>query len=128
MPPSARVCYRLRLDPAAHLELELRGTQDNLVLNLGYQVRDFDGDTAAGTLTLTVRDDAPSAGTVVAATVDEDALLGGVLGQTGDSATPIAVTNGILTHNFGADGTATSGAINFAALAGIVNLPRAPSR
>ncbi|WP_289105311.1 DUF5801 repeats-in-toxin domain-containing protein [uncultured Halomonas sp.] len=44
-------------------------TEDDIVLTLGYEVTDGDGDTAKGSLVLTVDDDRP----VIEATVDDDA-------------------------------------------------------
>jgi len=35
------------------------GTEDDIILNLGYEVTDGDGDTANGTLALTIDDDSP---------------------------------------------------------------------
>ncbi|HEX8841714.1 MAG TPA: DUF5801 repeats-in-toxin domain-containing protein, partial [Sphingomicrobium sp.] len=74
---------------------------------LHYQAVDSDGSTStAGTLSITFNDDAPSVtagGTVPTLTVDETNLAG-------DASTSFA---GVFSHNFGADGAASSNSVTY---------------
>ena len=45
------------LKPLMHT---VSGTEDNIILNVGYKVTDGDGDTANGSLTVTINDDTPT--------------------------------------------------------------------
>jgi large repetitive protein len=84
------------------------GTVDSFT----YTMRDAEGDTSTATLTFTFTGDAnlPTAGTT-AASVDDDALGGGIASGTGDLAdgnadgdNNQATFSGILPNNFGLDG------------------------
>ena len=65
-------------------------SEDDIVLTLGYEVTDSDGDSAKGSLVLTVDDDSP----VIAATIDGDE----------DSVTEGTSVQGSWTGGVGADG------------------------
>ena len=83
--------------------------ENDQTFTFGYEVRDSNGDTAQGSLSLTVDDDSPVVVANAPIVFDEDAL-GGNLGGTGDfdPATngPITAT-GTLAHSYGADGAGT---------------------
>src|SRR5690554_2311663 len=64
----AEVIFVAQLDPetgaysvtlTGSLDHDEAGTEDNLLINIGYQVSDADGDVAQGTLTLNIDDDSP---------------------------------------------------------------------
>ena len=106
-------------------------TEDNLPVTIGFQVKDGDGDTATGSLTINVNDDVPvTTGTVVAVTADEGDIFnflsqgnspedGKADGSSSDwSALGLglaATVSGSVaaTVSFGADGAARDGAFSF---------------
>src|SRR5204862_60733 len=81
-------------------------TEENLSIAIGFTVTDGDGDTAAGTLTVQVNDDIPTASATVDAKIldDEDQALGiqgaAVSGDDGSGTS----TSGTLNAASGADG------------------------
>ncbi len=88
---------------------------DTVTDTFALQVEDSDGDVEGDTLTITVVDDVPVAGTTTAATLDDEGLSGGNLGGAGDVAGELTTTSGTLPYNFGADG---SGSVGFSAMDG----------
>ena len=70
---------------------------------------DADGDTATGTVSVTVKDDVPTAGANNTVYLDDETANATNAspnpGGTGDyNGTPPAATTGVLSHNYGADG------------------------
>ncbi|MCA0278190.1 MAG: DUF5801 domain-containing protein [Proteobacteria bacterium] len=70
---------------------------------------DADGDTATGTVSVTVKDDVPTAGANATVYLDDETANATNAspnpGGTGDyEGTPPAATTGVLSHNYGADG------------------------
>src|SRR3546814_12008366 len=55
--------------------------ENNQEFTFGYQVTDGDGDTATGSLNVSVDDDTPIAGPSTLSTVDEGGLAGGQIGR-----------------------------------------------
>ena len=51
--------------------------ENNVVFTLNYSVTDADGDTANGSLTVSVDDDTPTVSDNLAVQLDDDALMGG---------------------------------------------------
>ncbi len=72
---------------------------------------DGDGDVAKATssnaLSLSFKDDGPSAGTIITVQLDDDALQGGLAGGVGDDADSVNAT-GILPHSYGTDGAGST--------------------
>ena len=85
--------------------------ENDQAFTFSYEVRDSNGDTAQGSLSLTVDDDSPVVAANAPIVFDEDALPFGNLGGIGDlnPATngPITAT-GTLAHSYGADGAGTT--------------------
>lgn len=85
------------------------GNENDQVFTFRYRVTDSNGDTADGSLKLTVNDDSPVTTKNESVTFDEDAL-GGNLGGVGDyhegDNGPITAT-GTLSHSYGSDGAGT---------------------
>lgn len=85
------------------------GNENDQVFTFRYRVTDSNGDTADGSLKLTVNDDSPVTAKNESVTFDEDAL-GGNLGGVGDyhesDNGPITAT-GTLSHSYGSDGAGT---------------------
>jgi large repetitive protein len=99
----------------------------NTTDSFAYTIRDADGDTSTGTLRFTFDGDvnAPTAGTT-SASVDDDALSGGIAGGTGDL--PDANTDGdnnqatfsgTLPNTFGVDGP---GVVTLASMNGLTGI------
>jgi T1SS-143 domain-containing protein len=63
------------LAPLDHPLADQSGAADPLDLELGYTVTDADGDTATGSFTVTVRDDAPTVQPSAGVTLDEHSLV-----------------------------------------------------
>ena len=81
--------------------------ENNLTFTVNYVTTDHDGDTAIGSLSINVDDDTPTVTANALVQLDDDALLGGIAGGTGDG--PDAVnTTGTLAHSYGADGAGTT--------------------
>ncbi|MFM5656018.1 DUF5801 repeats-in-toxin domain-containing protein [Aeromonas veronii] len=76
-------------------------------VNLTLTVTDKDGDHASGVLdigkVISFKDDGPSISANAAVQLDDDALVGGITGGTGDDPNSVKVS-GTLGHSFGADG------------------------
>ncbi|RYD44483.1 MAG: tandem-95 repeat protein [Sphingomonadales bacterium] len=60
------------------------GTRGGVSDQFTYTLRDGDGDTDTATLTISIADAAPVTATNAAVLLDDDALLGGIAGGTGD--------------------------------------------
>ncbi|HVJ44082.1 MAG TPA: tandem-95 repeat protein [Dongiaceae bacterium] len=71
--PTAKTADFTLLQPLDHPNAT---TEDNLDLGLKYTVTDGDGDKAVGTITVTVNDDSPTAGTVSSPAVTEPGIAG----------------------------------------------------
>ncbi|MBD9484678.1 retention module-containing protein [Pseudomonas sp. PDM14] len=81
------------------------GNENNADFTLNYQVTDKDGDTANGTLQISVNDDTPTASQVIApAILDDEGLSGGINGGPADTNGAAISTSGSLTYSAGADG------------------------
>jgi T1SS-143 domain-containing protein len=79
------------------------GDENNQAFTINYTVTDADGDSAPGTINISVDDDTPTVSANLAVQLDDDALAGGNAGGTGDD--PNATnTSGTLAHSYGADG------------------------
>ena len=85
-------------------------TEDNIDLDLTYQVEDADGDVATGSLTVRIDDDTPT-GTVNDGDpqnpmyiVDDDDLENGNEGGIYDDDATVPPSSLVLEHSFGADG------------------------
>lgn len=94
------------------LDHPVSGTEDNIALTFNYTARDFDGDTASATFTVSVNDDSPSIGNPIAAQyVDEEGVNGnagdsypqGDFGSAGDVAGAATTAGGSLNIMWGAD-------------------------
>ncbi|MFM5359915.1 type I secretion C-terminal target domain-containing protein, partial [Aeromonas veronii] len=70
---------------------------------LNYRVTDADKDSVEGSLTINVDDDTPTVSANAAVQLDDDVLVGGIAGGTGDDPNSVNVS-GTLGHSFGADG------------------------
>ncbi len=81
--------------------------ENNEIFTVTYQVKDGDGDTANGTLTINVDDDTPTVSNNATVRLDDDALAGGNAGGTGDDVDAQNVT-GTLAHSYGADGAGST--------------------
>jgi VCBS repeat-containing protein len=81
-----------------------------------YTLTDGDGDTKTATLTITIADAVPSAGTINA-TLDDDALPGGIAGGIGDTSPDSTNLTGTLPSS-GGDAPLTFGFSNSGAPAG----------
>jgi T1SS-143 domain-containing protein len=83
------------------------GNENDQLFTFNYVVTDSNGDTANGSLGLSVNDDTPTVAANAPITFDEDALPGGNLGGVGDfdptTNGPITAS-GTLSHSYGADG------------------------
>ncbi|WP_283195045.1 DUF5801 repeats-in-toxin domain-containing protein [Rhizobium sp. AN80A] len=107
-------------------------TEDNLPVTIGFQVKDGDGDTANGSLTINVNDDVPvTTGTVVAVTADEGDIATSLSQGNSpfDGTADGSSTEWVSRHNygatvsgsvaatvsFGADGSAATGGFSFTA-------------
>ncbi len=77
--------------------------ENNEIFTVTYQVKDGDGDTANGTLTINVDDDTPTVSDNATVRLDDDALAGGNADGVGDDVNSQNVT-GTLAHSYGADG------------------------
>lgn len=92
--------------PIDHPQGTIPGTEDNVQFTVSYLVKDGDNDLATGTLSINVDDDTPTVGANPVIQLDDDALLNGIAGGTGDDVES-AVLSGTLAHSGGADGTAS---------------------
>ncbi|NML76389.1 tandem-95 repeat protein [Rhizobium sp. S-51] len=92
--------------PIDHPQGTIPGTEDNVQFTVSYLVKDGDNDVATGTLSINVDDDTPTVGANPVIQLDDDALLNGIAGGTGDDVES-AVLSGTLSHSGGADGTAS---------------------
>ena len=91
---------------------ELPGTVGVLNFTFDYSARDFDGDTGAGSFTVTVNDDAPLIAGAASGSVDEAGLTAttdpyGAGNHAGSASFPTAAS-GTLPIHFGADGSAAA--------------------
>jgi Domain of unknown function (DUF5801) len=86
--------------------------ENNQTFTVNYRVTDGDGDTADGALAINVDDDTPTTSTNPTVLLDDDALTNGNLGGTGDD-TNSANASGPLGKSFGADGGATTAAVQW---------------
>ncbi len=77
--------------------------ENNATFTLNYRVTDADKDSVDGSLTINVDDDTPTVSANAAVQLDDDALVGGIAGGTGDDPNSVNVS-GTLGHSFGADG------------------------
>ncbi|WP_158110690.1 retention module-containing protein [Aeromonas veronii] len=77
--------------------------ENNATFTLNYRVTDADKDSVDGSLTINVDDDTPTVSANAAVQLDDDALVGGIAGGTGDDPNAVNVS-GTLGHSFGADG------------------------
>ena len=98
-------------------------TENNVSVNINYQLRDSDGDISAapGVLTIDFDDDTPvTTASQSLGTVDEDGVPGGIAGGTGDVAGQDVVATGSVSALFsaGADSPLT-----FSLLTGTGSLP-----
>nr|WP_269746780.1 DUF5801 repeats-in-toxin domain-containing protein [Aeromonas encheleia] len=94
------------LDNVQHATLDGQpgdNTENDAVTALTYTVKDADNSTTTGTLTITFDDDMPSVGSNLTVQLDDDALANGIPDGPNDDDNAVN-TNGILAHNFGADG------------------------
>ncbi|TIV97457.1 MAG: type I secretion C-terminal target domain-containing protein, partial [Mesorhizobium sp.] len=73
-----------------------------------YTVTDAHGNTTTGTILVDIVDDVPSVSANNAVQLDDDALVGGNAGGTGDVNPDTANTTGTLAHNYGADSAGTT--------------------
>lgn len=81
------------------------GGENDAILNVTYKVTDKDGDSANGSLKVTIDDDGPKAAHVTDPDVlDDEGLAGGLAGGTGDAAGALTSTTGSLGYSAGADG------------------------
>ncbi len=81
--------------------------ENNLCFDIRYEVRDHDGDSATGCLTVDVDDDTPVVGDSCIVRLDDDSLSGGNPGGIGDDPNTVNLT-GTLSHSYGADGPGTT--------------------
>ncbi|MFU1544679.1 DUF5801 repeats-in-toxin domain-containing protein [Aeromonas veronii] len=77
--------------------------ENNATFTLNYRVTDADKDSVEGSLTINVDDDTPTVSANAAVQLDDDVLVGGIAGGTGDDPNSVNVS-GTLGHSFGADG------------------------
>ena len=98
-----------------HTEVD---TEDDLTLSFDFIATDSDGDSAEGSFTVTVDDDAPEAGPNSVIIADEDDLASGVGDEQQGDQDPQNLT-GVLKYSFGADG---AGTIDFAKMDGTAAL------
>ncbi|MCL1915157.1 MAG: hypothetical protein FWG17_00385 [Desulfovibrionaceae bacterium] len=101
-PLSYEITLRQPLDHPKAGDSNDPASRDPLELNVSYTLKDFDGDTNTGTLTVTVIDDVPTANPIVIADAfnEADLLVNGKI-----------ATEGVISKSdFGADGPAKSGA------------------
>lgn len=90
------------LQPVLH---SAGGGENDAILNVTYKVTDKDGDSASGSLKVTIDDDSPKGANVVDADIlDDEGLAGGIAGGTGDVAGALTSTTGSLGYTAGADG------------------------
>ncbi|PBC01408.1 Ig-like domain-containing protein, partial [Mesorhizobium sp. WSM3860] len=73
-----------------------------------YTVTDAHGNTSTSTISINIVDDVPNVSTNNAVQLDDDALVGGNPGGTGDVNPDTANTTGTLAHNYGADGAGST--------------------
>jgi VCBS repeat-containing protein len=78
----------------------------NGVETFNYTATDANGNTVAGTITINVIDDVPTASANALVMLDDDALVDGNPGGSGDNINSQNAT-GTLAHSFGADGEGT---------------------
>jgi T1SS-143 domain-containing protein len=93
------------------------GNENNQAFTVNYTVTDADGDSAPGTINISVDDDTPTVSANAAVQLDDDALAGGNAGGVGDD--PNATnTTGTLAHSYGADGAGSVAYLTTGAPAG----------
>ena len=89
-------------------------TEDDLALSFDFIATDADGDSAEGSFTVTVDDDAPVIGTPEADSVDEEGIDGNAgdsYSDSGDLAGEETVATGSLDINWGADDANDDGSV-----------------
>jgi T1SS-143 domain-containing protein len=104
--------FTVTLDPTSEhgtATFELKGPldhaseSDSLPLTFNYTATDADGDSHAGSFSVTIDDDIPTIGENSLVQLDDDALEGGNPEGNGDDADSVNAT-GVLAHAYGADG------------------------
>jgi VCBS repeat-containing protein len=117
----------------APLDHTVTGTEDNIGLTINYTVTDADGDSASGTLNITINDDSPTvsptldaeaivtldeSGPAVASTINTGSIVKGDDPDVSGSGAISSATSGsaVVDANaaFGADGPAASDSLTYA--------------
>ncbi len=76
----------LHRHPAQPIEHPAGLAENNAQFDIGYEVRDHDGDCATGSLCVNVDDDTPTASCTIATALDDEAQVNGIDGGPGDLA------------------------------------------